>query len=206
MNTNQKSLNKKMLLVILFGMGFVVAAPVVQANIISQLDRISTTTEIDDWYFTVSGASTYLEVSARDEFGGIGNFSNPPGDYFDPEIALFVDNGALDAGDFIAFDKNGLGGGTSAHIWTTLTPGDYLLRVASADFTDTIGATNSTGKYTFKYMFQLSSSAVGGAVTLTAAPENVPEPATIFLIGIGLAGFLFRHMMLKSYGKEAIAL
>lgn len=204
---------------VLMGMSGSAQALVVEGTLYdTTYDDINDITH-DYWYFTVTGGTYSFDILSWEPFGsdvnGDGEYA-----FIDSMIWLYTDDGNLDGVDEIALNDDYFGtpgdGSLSpldSFLEIILAPGDYVLAVGTCctrdDFLDgvldgygpgDVYGWNENGELTANFMswnagyqahgdYQLTIE--GEGLRITQAPNQIPEPATFALFGIGLAGIGF---------------
>lgn len=121
---------------------------------------------------------------------------------FDSQLYLFSNDGSLDSANFIAFnDDSGTPNGWSWYnslITTALQAGNYIAAIGDFNLTlsEAISGINTCdtssigidgcGTYNGAGNFALTINA--STANVTVASQSVPEPATLALLAVGLAG------------------
>ena len=160
-----------------------------------------TTTEVDYIPFSI-GAGLFVDIDVRSyERSSLAPFAERDinGDgliaYIDPAIYLFRNDGSLDLADFtgqaseFSFDTFADGSinflDPYLRLGTVLAPGNYLLAIGSDDLSleSALAGRNTTG---IGPIGTGDTVAAFGAYQVTIAA--IPEPASVALLGAGLAG------------------
>ncbi|AUM14150.1 hypothetical protein Kalk_17720 [Ketobacter alkanivorans] len=157
-----------------------IAAAALALPFAASANVITTTSSV-----TASGAGTVDYVSFNlDAYSTVR--LNSSSSSFDTYMYLFRDDGSLDASDYITANDD-YPYCCNSQITTNLAAGNYI--AAIGDFYLSLseavaglnGGYNSSGAYSFR-----AETISGGNVAFGAAA--VPEPATLALFGLGLAG------------------
>ncbi|MGH7209148.1 MAG: PEP-CTERM sorting domain-containing protein [Nitrospiraceae bacterium] len=166
------------------------------------------TTSIDTWFFTILSPGPLYVTPVLVDISVVDISVSP----FDPEINLFRDDGSLDLADFIA-NNDDFGVSRNSMINASLQPGSYLLRISGFNFgnddgtdSEILGIVNppdlltpsggSTGFYFGEiatrcqrvFPDEVEECSAIGSFGRESEVGAVPEPASLMLLGSGLAG------------------